>query len=420
MKKIIYFMEKFQNIILLFYPFLLSKNGGHTRDVVTLIFVMVTLIYIFLNKRINKIPKDILLLGLGYLVFLSLSYIKVIKYHSNDALIFYKSAILCFLFAFCIVQVKIKETLRRYILPLISIFSLYPIYRAMKIWSLSSFSMEARLTGNHGPSVFAVELGIFTLISMIVLFYESNKYLKIIAMIACVLGGLCIFGTQTRSVVIIMPMLFLVIVFIKNYKQGIVISIILLLSIIGLIVLNSNSEKYFKRFSSENLDGHYSSLIRVEIYKRTLNLGVKSNFMGIGFLNYKNKSLETEPYFPEYIDYEKKQYIENTPLEKINIRAMAYVAEHSHNNFLEVLITQGIFAFIFYIMFIICITRKMILNYKNELSNETRSIQLAGIMILIFICLNGLVDTNLYMTQVNQSLFLLLGLCLNRKIIEKS
>ena len=417
MNKVSGFITKFQNLILIFYPFLLGKDGSHTRYIVTIAFVILGIFNLLINKKVHSIPKKILVSFLGCIVFLSLSLIKLDKVYLNEIIIYYKEIVVCFLFVIMLTQLDINEKLKKCMLPLISVFSLYPLYRAMREWSLMGFDTEIRLTGNHGPSIFAVELGLFAIVSLIVILYYKKIYLKVIALIAGVLCLFCILGTQTRSVIIILPLIIIGILVIRNFKVGILASLALCAVLVFFVSLNP--DEYLRRFDTENSDGGASNNIRMEIYKRSVKVGIESKFMGIGFFNYRRASLAMEPYYTDYIDYDKKEYKEEKVPEPLNVKAMACVAEHTHSNFLEVLITQGIFAFLFYIFLIFSLFWELIKKFRQELEEINKGIILAALAALLFVTLNGIIDVNLYMNQVNQLLALLLGIAFSKNHRER-
>ncbi len=404
-----------QNIILIIFPYILSKRGNHSRKTVILFLIFLTIIFLVVNGRKIIIDKKILLFALCYILFIMISFFRLGNTYYGYQIKICQQSIGAIILGFCITQIDIEERVFKYILPALSIFSFFPIYRGISEWSKSNFSVNVRILGDNWPTVFSVELGILLIVSMIVLFYEKKKLFKILAFFSIILGYIVILGTQTRIMILVIPFIFILISIIRNYKLGLCIILVFFLILGGL--LTSDFNKYFRRFDNSSNDGNYSNIIRVLTFKRSVEMIKESKFLGIGFYNFQNNSVRLSPNYKKYVFYkEDDNYVDpSLPGNKDTLKIFAYTNGHSHNNFLEVLLSQGIFGFLSYVLFIFFIFKKLLKNYMNKEFHSYIAFFTLGIALIIYVLLNGIVEANIYMTKVNQMLFFILGFSLNKK-----
>lgn len=406
-------LDILQNFILIISPYMISKIGNHSRNIGSVILIVLVLISILIGREKIILEKKIIIFGLLYLVFLIISFIKLDGDYNKEQLKAFKGMIFYILLGFSVSQINIDKRLYKWIPILMSLFSIFPIYRAFKEWEVYNFSMKYRILGDNWPSIFSIELSSLIIISIVILFYSKNIYFKIFSVIPIITGYLVLIPIQARMAIVLVPFFFILTAMIKNYKLGIKILIIMFIS--GTILFNVVPKTYFQRFDLENKDGSYSNIIRTYIYKRSLKLAVKSKFLGVGFYNYQVYSIKDKPCFPEYVDHEKYIIKKEIPVTRENLIIYAYTAFHSHSNMLEIFLTQGIFALIVYILLEIQILKKLIRNFKTKELENYREIYLIGIFLVLNLILNGLLDTNIYMEKSNQIVFLMVGLALNKK-----
>lgn len=414
-EKFLKYLMLLQNMILIISPYFISKRGNHSRNTIMIIFIILTIIFMIISKKEVIIDKKILIFGLCYILFMFISFFRLGHNYYGYQMKIFQQSICAIILGFCVTQVDIKEKVFKCILPILSIFSFFPIYRGISEWSKSNFSMEVRILGDNWPTVFPIELGMFLIVSMVVLFYEKNKLLKVIALFSIILGYVAIVGTQTRIMMLIIPFIIIFISIIKSYRLGLCVILMLFLTVGGLFIFNFDG--YFRRFKNTNNDGNYSNIIRVLTYKRSIEMIKKSKFLGIGFYNFQNNSVKIDPNYKNYIFYtENDSFVDpSIPANKNTLKIFAYTNSHSHNNFLEILLAQGIFGFLSYVIFIFYILKKLVKNYKDENFYRYRSFFILGISLLVLILLNGIVEANIYMTKVNQMLFFILGFSLNKR-----
>lgn len=413
-KTIIHILYIILNFLLFMMPYYLTKKGNHSRNTGAIIILVLSVLWVILNKKF-EIDKKIIITILGFLSFMTISLLLREDHPKYMLKIYFDLVVAVFLFI-GITQLDISEKFFKYFPLLMSIFLIFPIVRAFFEWGDQDFSATYRIIGDNWPSVFSVEMGLLILVPMIAFFYEKKLIIQIFYILVSSMGYFVIVITQTRAIIVIIPFIFLILTIYK--KKKIILMILISVFLLLLFFLGGGTKSYFQRFNQENNDGRYSTMIRMKIYERSLQLGKESKFMGIGFENYHNYSIKHEPYFPEYVDYnnfELKIPAYQIPVNDETVKIWGYIlTEHLHNNFLEVLITQGILSFIFYVSSIFYIFKNLIISLKKKRGISEQCIVL-GILGLFFICIHGILETNLYMIKANQILYIFLGLALNKK-----
>lgn len=417
-EKFLNYLIILQNIVLLATPYILSKPSNYGRNVGAIVIIVLTLLYILIGRKRLIFDKKLMILGLGYVLFTSLSFFKLGNNYNKEQLNAYKGIITYLLVGFSITQIEIDDRVYKWTPILLSFFSLFPTLRALKEWHINGFSMNYRIFGDSWPSVFCMELGILVLASIIVIFFEKSWYFKIMSFVLLGISFIAIIGVQARITILLIPSFFILTAVLKNYKLGITILVTLILGFFVIIAV-TDSEKYFKRFDSKDSDGSYSNLIRLEIYKRNIELIKSDGITGIGFFNLRNKNIKDDVRLLEYVDLEGFGFKKGIPGTKENLKLWGYSATHSHNNILETLVTQGILGLIFYILFVIFIFKDLLVNFRNKIFTKYKAIFWLGILMFLYVFLDGMIDTNIYMIKVNQILFFVLGMCLNKKFQDK-
>ena len=415
-EKINNYLIMLQNIVILLYPYLLSKSGNSSRVYATFFLVILFLIYIVLTKNKIVFNKHIAVGGIGYMLFMTISMFTLKSDFSYEKFKMYERTIVYLLFGFSITQIEIDKKIYKYILVIFSFLSFFPIYRGLYEWYDNNFSSTIRLFGDNWPTKFPVELGIFLLISMVILLYKYKLWIKIIAGLSIILGYIVILGTQTRIMIILIPLIFLIAVVINKNRKIFVLSCSII--ILGLIIFYGTLNSYFQRFDNRNSDGEFSSSIRVLIYERSLELTKRSNFLGIGYHNFQAYSLRVPPDFSEYVHFEPDNltYKKEIPLNNDTLIIYAYTTDNSHNNILDILLTQGILSLLFYVYMFFNIFFELIKRYKNDDFKEYKQYFLLGLIVIIYVWINGLTEVTIYMEKVNQTMFFILGFALNKNI----
>ena len=124
---------------------------------------------------------------------------------------------------------------------------------------------------------------------------------------------------------------------------------------------------------------------RIKIWLKGIKDFKENKYRPLGFYYYKNYELGA-------ISWEKNP--------------------HLHNNFLEIMITQGIGAIIFYISFNIFLLLEFIKKLKASQIESQKILIYFSISVLVFLNLTGLTDCNIYFSKVNQLAFFMFALAL--------
>ena len=413
-EKFLNYLIILQNIVLLTTPYILSKASNYSRNTGAAVIIVLSLLYLLISKKKIVLNKKLMIFGLGYILFTSLSFFRLGSNYNKEQLNAYKGIIIYLLIGFSITQIEIDKKVYRWTPILLSIFSLFPALRALKEWHVNGFSMNYRIFGDSWPSVFCVELGILVLASIVVIFFEKSWFFKIISFFLLVISFVALIGVQARIIILLIPAFFILTAVIKNYKLGIKILTVLAVGFF-IIIASTDFERYFKRFDSKDSGGSYSNLIRVEIYKRSSELIKKNWLTGIGFFNLRNINVKDDPKLIPYVDKESFGLEKEIPGTMENLKLWSHSATHSHNNILETFVTQGIIGLIFYLLFLVSIFKELLVNFRNKALGDYKEIFWLGIIMLLLVFLDGMIDTNIYMLKVNQTLFFILGMCLNKK-----
>jgi O-antigen ligase len=415
--KILEGLRLFQNFILLMLPYAISKAGNHSRNTTIITLVIVTFLVIIIGKRKIELDKKLLLSGILYIITTSISFWVIKDSYNDEQMKTYTGVIIYVLLGFSITQIDIEKKLYKWIPVLISIFSLSLSYRALMEWYRNGFSMEYRIFGDSWPSVFCMELGMMVLASIVVIFYEKKLIFKIIAFFTLTVGFMAIIGIQARIAIISIPMFFILTAVLKNIKLGAKLGIALLACLV--IIISTDFERYFKRFDSNDPRGSYSNQVRVEIYKRSKELMKENAVLGIGFYNLRGVNIKDEPRLLEYIDIDNFGIKKEIPGTQENLKLWSYSATHLHNNILETLVTQGILGMISYIGFLFFLLVNIIKNFRNKDFLENREIFVFAFLAFLYIAIDGMVDSNIYMIKVNQTLYFIVGLALNKRFFKR-
>lgn len=92
---------------------------------------------------------------------------------------------------------------------------------------------------------------------------------------------------------------------------------------------------------------------------------------------------------------------------------------HPHNNFLKVLSERGLFGMFFFLLLHGCFLFHFLRLWKTEKGKEQSIFALCGIMVFLGIHLEGMTDTNIVLTHITRTYWLLLGVCLSGTMIRE-
>ena len=92
---------------------------------------------------------------------------------------------------------------------------------------------------------------------------------------------------------------------------------------------------------------------------------------------------------------------------------------HPHNNFLKVLSERGLFGMFFFLLLHGCFLFRFLCFWKAKKGKAESIFALCGIMVLIGFHLEGMTDTNIALTHIMRTYWLLLGVCLSGTMIRE-
>lgn len=361
-------------ITLIFYMYFISKRGGSTRYIISLIVVLLVgyqQVYYKIKRKINffNIISIIYILALCIIFYFSDKNGEKIEIFLNMTLASVIFMTICQNYRF--IREKIK-----YFFPLLIIFSFDNIYKGyLDIWDNREKLVWYRIDGGQYTTVFAAEIGLYIIIGVIGLIYYKKYYHKILMLIYIFLNMGLLYFTKSRNSFLMLPLTLLILLIIRNFKKGIIISIISLAIGFG-IFSNFENSRMLSRISNLTKIEKIKNDTRIPIYKTGLEIGRENLLTGIGLAKYRE--------------------------EPILIKETGERIRHFHNNFLETYVTQGIILLFVYIVFTLTLFFKLLRNYKESNYGFYQIMALAS---FIFYSLSGIFDVTFYFERFNQLVF---------------
>ncbi|MDC7954472.1 O-antigen ligase family protein [Fusobacterium simiae] len=371
-----------ENLILLsigVYLFFLSRRGGDTKDIISILIMVFTLVYSYKNriKRYLFYKKEIII-GAIYIILVGISYIITPDKNSDKFYTFTHMTIFSIGFFLVMLNFKLNNKYTKYILPLLILISFPPLEKGIiDLYSHLNKISGYRIAGDSYTTKYASELGIYFLLGIFSLMYYKKVYLKLLAFLYSLAVLILIFGTQSRNTFLALPITIIFVLILFNWKKGIIVSLILFGGIFLLFKYNHNLE------TINRIDSSITSIKKVKVDARytIFSDGIKEakNYpiIGKGFYYYKNQKL----------------YSANENL------------DHYHNNFIETAVTQGLLTLIVYIIFLVTLFIRMLKNYFKEDDRLKRYIKLFGLAVFIFSNLYGLFEPIFYFEKIYQLIF---------------
>lgn len=214
---------------------------------------------------------------------------------------------------------------------------------------------------------------------------QKNSWVSLTAIL---IMSLALYGSFTRSAWIGMVVVFFAAVVLTRNKK--------LAYLTGALVVGSAMMFLFnilrlreRLLYSFQIEKGNSSALRLQIWKVNWEIFKDHPFFGVGF--YENIRL-----VPEYYN-------------KLGMTGETFVA-HAHNQFLQILAASGVIGFAFYIAIFTLGIFYYFRIYKNT-SGSSKSVALAGLMILLAFLFSGLTESPLMFHESRAFLLLLSGLC---------
>lgn len=412
------YLNKMIILIVILFPYLLIKNSSALKTLEHLLFIGV-IIRVFLIRKIyiNKNIKRILIL-----LFIMFGSIFIsLQPNGNDSLAIIRYMIVYFSLMVALSQIELTEKILKWInfsvfisSFLLLIFSWYKFYEI-------KFILTRRFSAGFDIFIFGYIVSIFILFNFVE--YIKGKEIKPIEILnlLLILGYIpLLIANGSRMNWISLTLLFIIIGLLNfNLKKILVMIIIVLMT--GVLI--PNKKESFKqvetRIKSMVSTINSSNTVRADIFKNSLNIFKKHPFIGGGFRNYKNNSIEinNKSEFELYFDFEDKK-IKKWPKDReLRDKVYAYFHHvHSHNNFLDMLHGTGVVGAISYILIFIFIGIELFQRWIKNGKNKW--LELALIMV-VFLQLTGLTDTTFHMRRINEIVLFLVGIGLGKTFDKK-
>lgn len=380
------FINQSITLLMLAYLFFLSRRGGDTKDIFSILIMSLTLVYSWEEgiKRYLTYKKEILSACI-YLILVTFSFL-FSENKSNERLyIFTHMTLYSVLFFTVLLNYKLENKYIKYIFPLLIMLSIPSIYRGlMDVFIHYKELYDYRIGGKTYTSRYQLETGIYFLLGLFSFFYYKKKTLKFISLIYTVLNFSLMLLTQSRNALIGILITVFCLGLIFNIKKTLITSLIIFL----LLSLSYNQIKKIR--SINRIENSITSVekikkdVRFDIYKYGINQ-IKNNLIkGKGFYFYKEGTLGKE------IGENHGPYM------------------HFHNIILETSITQGLLTALSYLVFLILIFLRSLKNYFKEKDTNKKIIKLFGIAVFIFSISHGIFETIFYFEKLYQLIFTIL------------
>ena len=378
------FWEQLIAFSMLVYLYFLSRRGGNSKDIVSILIMIFTLIYSYKEgiKRYLTYKKEIII-SILYIILVVLSYIILDDKGGDRFYAFSHATLFSVGFMIILLNYKLDNKHVKYILPLLLIISLPSMYRGIvDFYKHYNVITQYRIEGNTYTTKYAAELGVYLLLGIFSIVYYKKIYIKLLLIPYIFINLWLIFLTQSRNTFIAIPLTIIFLYTIVDWKKGIIILLILLCGITILFKYNHNIANINRIKNSISTVEKVKVDARYIIFLDGIEKAKNHFFVGEGFFKYRGGKL-------------------NTPIE---------ITEHYHNIFIETAVTQGVFTLIVYITFLIILFIRMLKNYFKEDDRLKRYIKLYALAVFIFSILYGLFEPIFYFEKIYQLIFTIIAI----------
>ena len=378
------FWEQLIAFSMLVYLYFLSRRGGNSKDIVSILIMIFTLIYSYKEgiKRYLTYKKEIII-SILYIILVGLSYIILDDKGGDRFYAFSHATLFSVGFMIILLNYKLDNKHVKYILPLLLIISLPSMYRGIvDFYKHYNVITQYRIEGNTYTTKYAAELGVYLLLGIFSIVYYKKIYIKLLLIPYIFINLWLIFLTQSRNTFIAIPLAIIFLYTIVDWKKGIIILLILLCGITILFKYNHNIANINRIKNSISTVEKVKVDARYIIFLDGIEKAKNHFFVGEGFFKYRGGKL-------------------NTPIE---------ITEHYHNIFIETAVTQGVFTLIVYITFLITLFIRMLKNYFKEDDRLKRYIKLYALAAFIFSILYGLFEPIFYFEKIYQLIFTIIAI----------
>ena len=378
------FWEQLIAFSMLVYLYFLSRRGGNSKDIVSILIMIFTLIYSYKEgiKRYLTYKKEIII-SILYIILVVLSYIILDDKGGDRFYAFSHATLFSVGFMIVLLNYKLNNKYIKYILPLLLIISLPSMYKGIvDFYKHYNEISWYRLEGNTYTTKYAAELGMYLLLGIFSIIYYKKIYIKLLLIPYIFINLWLIFLTQSRNTFIAIPLAIIFLYTIVDWKKGIIILLILLCGITILFKYNHNIANINRIKNSISTVEKIKVDARYIIFLDGIEKAKNHFFIGEGFFKYRGGKL-------------------NTPIE---------ITEHYHNIFIETAVTQGVFTLIVYITFLITLFIRMLKNYFKEDDRLKRYIKLYALAVFVFSILYGLFEPIFYFEKIYQLIFTVIAI----------
>ena len=378
------FWEQLIAFSMLVYLYFLSRRGGNSKDIVSILIMIFTLIYSYKEgiKRYLTYKKEIII-SILYIILVVLSYIILDDKGGDRFYAFSHATLFSVGFMIVLLNYKLNNKYIKYILPLLLIISLPSMYKGIvDFYKHYNEISWYRLEGNTYTTKYAAELGMYLLLGIFSIIYYKKIYIKLLLIPYIFINLWLIFLTQSRNTFIAIPLAIIFLYTIVDWKKGIIILLILLCGITILFKYNHNIANINRIKNSISTVEKIKVDARYIIFLDGIEKAKNHFFVGEGFFKYRGGKL-------------------NTPIE---------ITEHYHNIFIETAVTQGVFTLIVYITFLITLFIRMLKNYFKEDDRLNRYIKLSALAVFVFSILYGLFEPIFYFEKIYQLIFSIIAI----------
>lgn len=372
---------------MLVYLFFLSRRGGDTKDTLSIFIMFLIFIYSFKNGiRGYLIHKRGIIIGILYLVLVTISYVIVDEKGDDKFYTFTHTAIYSIGFMLVLLNYKLEDRYTKYILPLMLFISIAPIYKGiMDLYKNFDNISSYRIAGDTYTTRYAAELGIYLLLGILSFLYYKKVYIKILLTCYMIIVLTLISFTQSRNDFLVIPIILIFIFIIIDWKKGLIAVIITFALMFSLFKYTSKTDKV------RVVNRIESSIMTKEKIKKDARFTIFSDgikeaknypIIGKGFFFYKGQKLNSAD---ENID-------------------------HYHNNFIETAVTQGLLTLGVYIIFLTNLLISLLKSYFSEKDILKKYIKLLAISAFLFINFYGFFEVSFYFEKIYQLVFTIIAI----------
>ncbi len=257
-----------------------------------------------------------------------------------------------------------------------------------------------------------------------IMYKKSNAGIKMLKISLFTYISYLIILSEVRGVwIIFFPILFIM-VFFKSFKKNPAITLILIMGVLGYIKTNPDNRYVRRLYSISEIEENQSNRVRIKMWKMTPEIIKNNPIKGIGISGFKTYLTENEDLkkrekeLNEILkkeDNNKKEYLK----ELGDIRMLLIGFSHTHNMYLDMLVSTGVVGALLYMLSIILVIKEF---FKGVLAAEDNFVRLSFISIILASIVSlsyGITDYPLKIEQLQQSLWFFMGLMLNYQFTKK-